>query len=398
MEFSKFLIKHYFKSEEDFQVTIGDKVQIGSIFTKVETLLLWKNETFFKKAFAIIKMKWEPDKNKMRGIAKKYFMEELFGEKGDYGEKLFELMSWHNSQKWDLSSLTFVDLDKAKALEGMAILSDLRFCKKSYKSLVLNMCNRNPLICLLTYPMIIKIPVVSMRTYLQLHYAFCFNSIRRSKHPFSDDLVDYLYEIMFLQHKIANALHEIVNLIVYTREKKNGSLLINAEVDAIREIDTAITNLKATIEKAVVFIGFIYGINNLDVKKEHQKRIKALVEKIPKKASRNFYWENIYEFLKSENLIKLNNFRTGLLHKKGIASLQPHNYLGNNDSHIMLSKMYDFLYEQHAKNTTMLIGMSSLLTDELVERDPPKLTVPELIDSIANFSKPEFENNNFITQ
>jgi hypothetical protein len=79
------------------------------------------------------------------------------------------------------------------------------------------------------------------------------------------------------------------------------------------------------------------------------------------------------EFLTSKNLEELNNYRTGLLHKKGIADLQPHNYVGVKPEDLPIAKIYHVLHEQHAKNTAMLLCALALLTDELVSADPPTL-------------------------
>jgi len=62
---------------------------------------------------------------------------------------------------------------------------------------------------------------------------FTFNSIRKAQHPESDDLIDYLYEVLYLQQKTAISIHELLRRVDYTEKNKNEALMINAEINAI---------------------------------------------------------------------------------------------------------------------------------------------------------------------
>jgi hypothetical protein len=58
--------------------------------------------------------------------------------------------------------------------------------------------------------------------------------------------------------------------------------------------------------------------------------------------------------------------------------LQPHNYFGTNNQTLPLLNIFEALHEQHAKNTAILICSLALLTDDLVDRKPPKMTNDEV--------------------
>ena len=97
-----------------------------------------------------------------------------------------------------------------------------------------------------------------------------------------------------------------------------------------------------------------------------------------KETKKKHYDFSLIRFIKSENLDELNNFRTGILHKKGISDLQPHNYVGQEAESLPLKKIFDILIEQQSKNTAVLIGTYSLLTDELVKINPPRINPSEI--------------------
>lgn len=132
---------------------------------------------------------------------------------------------------------------------------------------------------------------------------------------------------------------------------------MNAEVDAIRSADLVFTYLKASVEKTIVLLALSYDIPNMVSKKTHRSKIDALTKGLPENVKKQPYCIFVLEFIKSENLDELNSYRTGLLHKKGISDLQPHNYAGKPASEIPLKKVYEVLYEQHTKNTAVLIGV-----------------------------------------
>jgi tetratricopeptide (TPR) repeat protein len=136
--------------------------------------------------------------------------------------------------------------------------------------------------------------------------------------------------------------------------------------------------LKASVEKTIALVGVTHGIANLDTKKGHAKRIAALRAGLPQGIEALPYGRFLFEMVGTENLEDLNTYRTGLLHKKGIADLQPHAYVGGSSSTVSLLKVFRVLHEQHAKNTALLLVALALLTDRLVELDPPPFRPQEI--------------------
>jgi hypothetical protein len=285
------------------------------------------------------------------------------------GDELFELMTTHGCEEWDFSALNDHDLRRAYAIGAFTVATRQRLRPlDSDPPLNLQLANRCPRICQLVYPMLIKIPVVSLRWFLEIHVEFAFNEIRKSTHPASDDIIAYLYELLFLQQKITIALSVYIRLAAQTADEKQESALIKAEIDAILGADLIFSYLKASIEKTIALVGMKHGIMNLDAKKTHRAKLDALNKGLPAIVRGTPYFQFVMEFVKSENLDELNNYRSGLLHKRGIADLQPHNDVGVDAHSLPFRKIYAVLHEQHAKNSAVLLASLALLTDELVRR------------------------------
>lgn len=374
------LIRYYFRiKSKDYEIFIGTKLQIGSLLAIVPIEEIWKREPIKKRIKSIIRFNWIPTESLAKEMGKEISMYEVFGKKSDFGNNLYKLNAWNNSRDWSFSSLEEFDLVRAEGLDSMTILTRLNY--NGTIAIPLNLAERIPFMCSLVYPMIIKIPVISFQYFLEIHNKFTFNSIRKSNHPNAENIISYLYEILFIQQKIAISLHKYIQLINYIETQKKSSLLISAEIDIIINADIIFTYLKSSIEKSVVLLGLIFNINNLDSKKTHKDKIKILNDKLPNKLFELYYFKFILEFISSENLDELNNYRSGLLHKRGISDLQPHNYSGEKAESLPIKKILDTLHEQHTKNTGILLGVLALLTDELMNLDPPSQ------DEILNWAK-----------
>ena len=374
--FGNLLLKHVFRSEKDTVVVLGSKMQRGSMYVSVDLQQIWKNEKLVTKLRSIFKLSWRPSEGLVEKTAKDTVMKEIFGDESDYGETLYRINLWHNSREWHLTELTENDKIKAHALDPMTSLTRLRY-RSSVKILHLNLFAHAPFMCLLVHSMVVKIPIISLQYFLTVDSHFAFNSIRKAKHPNSDIIIDYLYEVLYLQQKIAISLHEFLQLTDYTEKRKKEALFIGAEMNAIMSADLIFSYLKASIEKTVILIGLTHGINNLDVKK-HKAKLSALKVGLPTKLLDVYYVEFMFDFFSSQSLDELNNYRSGLLHKRGIADLQPHNYVGKEAQLLPLKKILVILQEQFAKNSAVLLGALAILTDKLVELDSPDIKLEDL--------------------
>jgi hypothetical protein len=74
----------------------------------------------------------------------------------------------------------------------------------------------------------------------------------------------------------------------------------------------------------------------------------------------------LIQHLSSASLQELNSYRSGLLHKKGIADLQPHAYVKKNPRDAPFISLFEVLHEGHSKNTACLLACLAILTDEIV--------------------------------
>jgi hypothetical protein len=328
-----------------------------------------------------LKLRWQPSDAIIQESARQIFLDDVFGTDADYGPDLLRLMIYHHSKEWDLRALKEQDIARANALEAFTGLTRMRLAGvRSLPALNLQFAERAPQLAFLAVPMSVKIPVISFQYFLDVHVAFAFNSIRRASHLYADDLIAYLYELLFLQQKIAISLNEFVRLAAFSGEKKDKALLINAEVTAIIWADSVFSYLKASIEKTIAFAGLTFGAKDLDSKKTHKAKMDALVKVLPQTLRNTSYGSFFSEYVKSEYLEELNNYRSGLLHKKGIADLQPHNYVSVNAQKLPLLNIFSVMHEQHAKNTGLLVSALALLTDKLVESDPPAVSFAEIME------------------
>jgi hypothetical protein len=369
------------------------KIKKGGLFVPVKTFPLWLNEPLSKKLISLLKFRWHPTELALQDAAREVLFREVFGETMDLGPWLLEITRWHQSQEWDLADLSEADINRADALDTLTILTRIRLGEgDSQPTLNLQLAWRMPSLMFLPFAMCVKVPVTSFHRFLDVNARFAFNSIRSSKHPQAEGLISYLYELLFLQQKIATALHEFMRVVaLYGSKKAEGDLLLNAEIDTIMKADLVFSYLKASLEKTVALTGLVYGVTNIDSKKNHASRMKSLADAMPEGIESTPYGAFLLEFLKSENLEELNSYRSGLLHKKGIADLQPHNYVGHGIAKLPFGKIFALLHEQHAKNTGVLMSALALLTDQLVMLDPKKVS-PEVIsvqfsDALTTLSK-----------
>ncbi|MFO1438746.1 MAG: hypothetical protein U1F81_10575 [Verrucomicrobiaceae bacterium] len=335
---------------------------------------------------SLLRFRWQPSQEELQNAAREVLYAEVFGEMMDLGPWLLEITRWHQSQTWEINELTEADKKRAEALDALSVLTRIRLGEgDAIPTLNLELARRAPQLMTLPYAMCVKVPVVSFRRFLDINARFAFNSIRKSKHPNGDELISYLYEIIFLQQKLATALHEFMRFVaLFGSKKSKDALLINAEMDAIMKADLIFSYLKASLEKTVALTGLIYGASNLDSKKNHASRMKALLEAAPDDIESTPYGALLREFLKSENLEELNSYRSGLLHKRGVADLQPHNYVGREAANLPFRKIFDLLHEQHTKNTCVLLSALALLTDRLVILDPPEVTPQTIFECFGD--------------
>ncbi|MGJ1327448.1 hypothetical protein [Sphingobacterium multivorum] len=363
------LLKYWFREDKETPIFLGSEIQSGNLCVVVETYKIWKEETFGKKARSVMSKKWEPSADIMDKLGREVFFSEIFGGEADFGNHLLALNHEHNSIKWSLDTLGEEDMKKAGSLDQMHLLliTTHRGCTSDH--LHLHLYERAPNICLLLYPMVIKVPVISIQYCVILHSAFVFDAIRSSKIAHEDSIIAYIYELQNLQIKTAICLHEALYLIDYNEKHKGEATVLRAEISAIGELESAIGYLKATIEKIIVLLGLIFGVQNLENQKTHKQKLNNLYNAIPDSDKKSFYFGLIEELISSESILELNNYRNGLMHKKGITKLQPHSFVGKEAKDLPLREVFSFAIEQHSKNSAVLISTYAMLTDKLVANE-----------------------------
>lgn len=390
------LAERYSFPANGFTVTFVDPPIEGSPIAYISPFTLWQQYTWVEKLRRLAARRWVPSDEELSKAADSVFLDELYGTTDDAGEAILDLMTDHWKTKRTYDNLTDHDRKRAEAIRAYTLVTLQRFRNlKSTPRLNLRLLRRSPLMCTLLNPMMLKVPVTSLQFFLDIHVHFAFNEIRHSGHPHASQIIALVYEVLFLQQKIAVSLKALLEQIVATATKKNESLLIQSEIDAIRTADLLFVYEKASVEKTVALVGHTLQIG-LENKKTQKKRYDALRAAFPESVFRTPYGALLLEFVSSDALEELNTTRSGLLHKMGIAELQPHNYVGAPGEAFALRKLFTFLHEQHAKNTLIVLAALALLTDDLIRRDPPTV-IPEHVmrihDTILNAVKDVLEES-----
>lgn len=378
------IIRRIVRAPVDGTVFLGREAKKYSIYAVIPTAELWYAEPLSRKIKSLFSLWWRPSEEDLNGAGVQVLLRHVFGTDEDFGPQFLRLYSWHALQDWSLSSLTEHDARRSEALETFTLVTRRRINQNtSYPRLNLSLPLRNPMFWEVAIPMVAKIPVKAFFKFLDVDASFSFNSIRASGHPHADELIAFLYEVLYLQQKIAISLDEYVRLSAFSFCEKTDSVLLNEEVDAIMCVDRTFSYLKASLEKTIAMTGLVFGVQNLDSKNSHKSKHRALSDAMPEGFKQLPYARFLLEHLKSQSMEDLSNYRTGLLHKKGISDLQPHSFTvsfeGNSvDTIAIFKKIFTVLHEQHSKNTAILVCSLALLTDLLVQMDPPKITLDQM--------------------
>ena len=200
--FNQFMLKLLFRKENEQVFMLSEEGKKGAMMAIVQVDGIWEKESFRNKIKSIVTLNWNPSKEILYPIIKKTFMDEVFGQENDYGEELFKLGVWHHAQPWDLTSLTDFDTARIEGLNSLSVMVRLSHREGTSYLLNLNLGERAPQMCFLVYPMIVKIPVISLQYFIDIDSAFAFNEIRKSGHPQSDNIISYLYDTILIQQKI----------------------------------------------------------------------------------------------------------------------------------------------------------------------------------------------------
>ncbi len=383
----RYILKYVFRLPREISILLGGINQPGSAMVVLHLDTMWKKLSTVEKMRSLFKLRWFPSDKIIEDKAKEIFLTNFFGLPEDFASELYILTAWLHTKTWSYDRLIEADHNKFVAIANVSIINNLRHTRVTSNYLHLRLFEKVPKICLLISAMVAKIPVFSIQFCLELNIPYAFQSIRASEHPNADKLIAYLYEILNIQQKIASSFHELVQHMDKSGHKSEETTLMSAEVDALKEISVIVMELKATIEKSVVLLGLTYEINDLESRKTHKQKLSALARFVPQKSKDQFYYAFIDDMISSEHLAELNNYRSGLFHKLGVAKLQPHSFVAKKSDETSLVETFMFLIDQHAKNTATLICILALLTDDLVNRKLPEVAFWEYIDILhGNYS------------
>ncbi len=394
----KKIILWWLRIDKESLGVISEEVKPGSILVPINNYELWKEESFYPKLKSLIIRTWKPDINKVRDITLKNLFDEIFGKKEDFGEILYGITVWQQNQKAEdyNTILTTEDIERANAITSLGALTRIKYRGVTSKpKLNLALANKVPFMALLIPAISIKIPILSIQYCVDINAKSTFASIRNSNHPKSQEIILYLYEILNLQYKTALALHNYFNLWSLINKKKSDQILLTEEIDLVNVADCIFLYLKASIEKAVVLLGLIYGLGDLSDKKAHKQRLSSLSSDMPLIAKEQPYYQYFIEEVSSESLEELNKYRTGLMHKKGISELQPHSFTNQKSENTPVMKFMNILHDRHCRNSALILTLLALMCDELVRLDAPEVSPMEHAKEIFKYIH-EIESTQYV--
>jgi len=362
-----------YRPEDVVQVVFGRTPPRGGVTACVPAGTMWSHEPLHHKYRSILSDSWRPSKSALRTAGVNCILEDLVGEEADFGPDLVRTILWHHDQDWPFDALTDADSRKADALERFSVLARIEFRDfgHSWPPLNLSLAKRCFALQGLVYPMAVKIPLISVRYYVDWIPSCAFQAVRAAGHPRADGIVSYLYELLFLQQKTGVCLLDFLRLGKENREHKGDASLTQYELRQILCADLLITYLKASLEKTIMLLGEVFEVKGLEGRKTHKSRLKALYDGTPKRAWSTLYADLLSEMIDSRSFEALGRLRSGLLHKRGVSRLQPHSFSSVEPREGTDLEVFAELHEQHSKNSAALIAALAMLTDDLVRRDPP---------------------------
>ena len=361
---------------EDFVVPMSAPVKKGSLTAIVYAKDLWDKHPLSYRLKSLLKGVFQPSDEILFTEAESVLLESHFGSDSDFGRVLLQLtVAKETLPPMDDKVYSELDADRAHALQVMAYqhTNKLRQIESNFP-LGLSLVDYGVEFAFLTVPMTVAVPVHSIRWFIDIDYLRAMFNIRRAIPDRGDQVGDYLYEVCILQVKTSAALDKIREATAETDSDKSDSLFGSSEIDIIVATDSVISYLKATTEKILMLLASAYGIPNLDSETKHKKRVAKLQKHLPNWTRKAYYFDTIWELLSADNLESLNNFRTGLLHKKGVSQLQPHSFVGIRPEDQPSRNLLQFSHEQHRRNSLALLCVLALVVDEIVQKKEPSFS------------------------
>jgi hypothetical protein len=359
-----------FRRREDIIIQLGvGELSPGRPAAVISPRAIWQKQPIRAKVRALLARSWTPSSTELAAATDTILRQQLFGGDEDFGPQLLRLCVWRGNRSWEPVSSLEQDETRARALDAHGEVCRRQFARAVVSGLNLRLATRDPALCWLVYPMTAKVPVITMRYFIGIDAQYAFGAVRTAAHPRSDQVVAYLYDLLFLQQKTALALLDFAVHVRHAEEQKGDAVLIASELRGILLADLVIAYLKASIEKTLALVAETHGILNLDSMKTHAAKLRAL-QRLPSVATQTAYGTLLLDLVQADELQELNDYRAGVFHKKGICGLQPHSMFSLRAESIPLQRFFEFMCEQHRKNSAAFLAALALLADELVRRSP----------------------------
>lgn len=366
-----------FRDPQDLIVVLGKLAENGSLAVLYH-YSIWKELTFIQKIKATFSEEWPPKEFDHSTMAHEVFLDEVFGGRGIVPLLLFDIAQQRETLHTEFNFLTESDLDKARGINASAhmlfrkykpIHSNPRFDIEIgddhfFQELLINISS--------------KFPIYNIRYFLHVNVFFAFDEIRRLKIDKDDELIDALYDLLYIQQKISSSLFECVNMMAKIQSDKvnqKNTYLIYEQIKLGKELESIIVMQKATIEKMIALLSLVYSSQANNEVKRNDSRLKKLDQNIPEEWKNSEYYKFLFDHLKREGYADLEELRTKILHWVGDERLQPHYYskrTSEENLHFNL-EIYGEVMKFHHLNTLALISSLALITDKLMSLESEEM-------------------------
>lgn len=394
-----------FRKRPDRIVPLGDSLHVGGSMAVIYHDTIWNALSWKQKGKAIFSNTWPPKNFNLMRMAKDIYLEEIFGGRSLVSELLFDIGRQRETYTTEYKHLTPLDLEKAQALKSTAhlLLQKYKGVESNPKYYIEfeNEIDLQELIINISS----KFPIYNVNYFLHINVYFSFDEIRRLNIQKADDIINALYDLLYLQQKISSSLFEAVHKMskIHSARTNDKTNVLNYEqIELGKELESIIVMQKSTIEKIIALLSIVYFEELNNVKRGSDSKVKRLEDAIPEFLRTSEYFNFLFKHLKRDGYQDLEDLRTKILHWVGEERLQPHSYMKRSfeENDLLNLEIYSDVLRFHYLNTLGMISCLAMLTDKFMLLETPEMrkvrrdeTIELMVNSIR-FDKLEFNLNN----
>ena len=342
---------------------------------------IWDNLPFRTRLRSIAAGRWSPDPLEVFRAGISVIQHDAVGYEGD-GARLV-LNSWQTTP--ELEGADSIGADRRAGALAMSASCARSVLSQEYQHLGLNLLDTWPELADLIVPTATAVPLRSLRWFVEPCPYEALGRMRSSTHEHAETLEDYFCDLIFLQHKLVVNIAHIDSTLRHAMALPDDTVFDWTLLSLAGLIEAMIVYEKSLAEKLVVYLCYLKGVPGVEKFKKQRQRLARLDAALDQEGL--FYHRIVMDALSAEALERLNSYRNGILHKRGLASLRP-DRLSDTTTRADLEGIAEFGREQFRKIAAALVATVAMTTDELVRRAPPENTAAQLLNGARRTFQP----------